>query len=67
MAEALTECCDLLLQRRLVGDGHRWRTVLRLAPQRVKQAVAWADDAAAIDPLVEWRIVRADRRGPEGR
>jgi len=43
----------LLLQRRLgSGDAHKWRTVLRLPPARMR--LAWH-----IDPQVQWRVTTA--------
>lgn len=48
-----------LLQRRLAGDGARWRTVLQFADDQAPQVQQHAEGLARI-AAVEWRVVDAD-------
>ena len=48
-----------LLQRRLAGDGARWRTVLQFADDQAPQVQQHAEGLARV-AAVEWRVVDAD-------
>ena len=48
-----------LLQRRLAGDGSRWRTVLAFGDDQAPQVQQHAEGLARV-AAVEWRVVDAD-------
>ena len=48
-----------LLQRRLAGDGARWRTVLAFADDQAPQVQQHAEGLARL-AAVEWRVVDGD-------
>lgn len=53
----------LLQRRRSDGDCARWRTVLRLQPAAIPDAMALVRLAERIDAWVRWRLA-ADAPGP---
>ena len=48
-----------LLQRRLAGDGARWRPVLQFSDDQAPQVQRHAEGLARL-AAVEWRVVDAD-------
>lgn len=50
----------VLLQRRLPGDSHQWRTVLRPALRSAAAVADWVREAERLDPSVIWRLTEED-------
>jgi hypothetical protein len=47
----------MILQRRLIGDGARWRSVVRFSLRLAPQVQRGAELLAAADAGSQWRVV----------